>query len=57
MYFRKYALPKASLDKYQKSTASEYRWTSNMVKGPKQCYNLNRGTFIKFIDHYEGNCV
>ena len=57
MYFRKYALPKASLDKYQKSTASEYRWTSNMVKGPKQCYNLNGCTFIKFIDHYEGNCV
>ena len=37
MYFRNYGLPKTRLDKYQKSIASEYPWTSNMVNGPKHC--------------------
>ena len=35
MYFRNYGLPKARLDKYQKSYASEYPWIGNMVNGPK----------------------
>ena len=34
MYLRNYILPKRWLDKYQKSTASEYPSTSNMVTGP-----------------------
>ena len=41
MYFRNYGLPKTRLDKYQKSIASEYPWTSNMVNAPKHCSNLN----------------
>ena len=55
MYFRNYGLPKPWLDKYKKSTASVWPWKSNMVNGPKNCYNLNGGTFIIFIDHCEGN--
>ena len=54
MCFRNYGLPKTFLDKYQKSTALEYPWTSNMVNRLKNIWNLNRGTFIIFIDHWGG---
>ena len=37
MYSGNYGLPKTWLDKYQKSTASEYPWTSNMANASKQC--------------------
>ena len=37
MYFPNYGLPKSRLYKYQKSIASEYPWTSNMVDRPKNC--------------------
>ena len=30
---------------------------SNMVKGPKHCWNLNDSTFTMFIDHCQGNSV
>ena len=43
MYIRNYGLPKTWLDKYQKSSATEYPWTSNMVKRLKNCINLNGG--------------
>ena len=52
MYFRNYGLPKTWLDKYQKSIASEYPWTTNMVNRPKHCWNLNGGTFIRFIEAF-----
>ena len=55
MRFRSYGRPKTWLDKYQKSTASEYPWTSNMVYAPKHCSNLNDGSFSIFIDYCEGN--
>ena len=55
MYIRNYGLPKTWLDKYQKSSATEYPWTSNMVKRLKNCINLNGGMFIIFIDHCERN--
>ena len=55
MYIRNYGLPKTWLDKYQKSSATEYPWTSNMVKRLKNCINLNGGMFIIFIDHCEFN--
>ena len=29
--------------------------TSNMVKGPKHCWNLNHSTFTVCIDAYEDN--
>ena len=56
-YFQNYRLSKPWLDEYQKSTASEYPWRSNMVNRPKHCWNLNGGLFIIFIDHCEGNWV
>ena len=57
MYFRNYRLRKRWLDKSLKSRVSQYPLTSNMVKGPKHCSNLNRGAFAIFIDHCEGNSV
>ena len=57
MYFSNYGFPKTWSDKYQKSIASEYPWTSKMVNGPKHCSNLKSGTFIIIIDHSEGNLV
>ena len=53
MYIRNYGLPKTRLDKYQKTSACEYPWTSKMVSRPKNCLNLNGGMFIIFIDHCE----
>ena len=43
MYFRNYGLPKTWLDKYQKSTASDYPWTRKLVNLPKRCSNLSGG--------------
>ena len=57
MCFRNYGLPKTWLDKYQKSTPPVYPWRSTMVNGPKHCWNLNDGTFIRFIDQCESNWV
>ena len=57
IYFGNYGLPKTWFDKYQNSIASEYPWISNMVNGPKDCWNLNRGIFIIIIDHFLSNGV
>ena len=57
MYIRNYGLPKTRLDKYQKTSACEYPWTSKMVNRPKNCLNLNGGMFIIFIDHCESNWI
>ena len=53
MYFRYYGLPKRRLDKYLKSTVSEYPLTKNMVNALKHCSNDHGGTFIILIDHRE----
>ena len=46
MYFRKYWLQKTWLDKCLKSPVSEDFSTSNMVNGPKHCWNLHHSIFI-----------
>ena len=43
------------LDKYQKSSASDYPKPRDMVNGSKDCRNLKGGTFIIFIDHCGNN--
>ena len=43
------------LDKCLKSPLSEDPSTSDMVNGPKHCWNLNDSTFTIFIDHFESN--
>ena len=50
MYFRNYGLRKTWLDICLKSPVSEDRMTGIMVNGPKDCCNLNDGTFTIFID-------
>ena len=37
MCFRNYGFPKTWLDKYQKSSASDFPWTGNMEKTSKHC--------------------
>ena len=55
MYSRSYGLRKMWLDKYLKSLVSEVPSTSNMVNGPKHCWNVNDSTSAAFIDFCEGN--
>ena len=55
MYFENYGFQKTWLDNCLKSPVSENPSTSNMVRGPKHCWNLNDNTFTKLIDHGEGN--
>ena len=55
MYFSTFGPRKTRFDKFLKRPAEEDSLTSNMVKGPKPCWNLNDSTFIIFIDHCEGN--
>ena len=57
MYFWTYFLRKTWLDKCLKSPFSADPSTSNMVNGPKHCWNLNKSTFTIFIDHCKGNSV
>ena len=54
MYFRKYGLPKTSLDNCLQRHVSEELSTGNMVNGQKHCCNLNNRTFTILIDHREG---
>ena len=54
MYFRIYRLEKACLDNCLKSPVSEDPSRSNMVNGPKHCWNLNASTFTILIDNSEG---
>ena len=56
MYFQNYGLQKTWLDKCLKSAVSLHPSTSNMVKDPKHCSNLNDGTFTSLFDHCENFC-
>ena len=55
MYFQTYGLRKTRLDKCLKSPVSEDPSTSNMVNGPKHCWNPYGTTFTIFIEHFEGS--
>ena len=50
MYFWTYEVRKAWLEKYLKGPVSEDPLTSDMVNGPKHCWNLNDHTFTIFIE-------
>ena len=56
MYFRNYGPRKTWLDQCVKSPVSRYPSKSNMVNGPKHCWNLKDSSFSIFIDNCEGNC-
>ena len=49
--------PKTWLDKCLKSPVSEDPLRGNMLNALKNSWNLNYGTFMILIDHYEGNEV
>ena len=49
MYFWNYGLRKTWLDICVKSSVLEDALTSNIVNGPKRCWNLNNSTFTIFI--------
>ena len=53
IYLWTYGLHKTWLDKCLKSPVSEDPSTSNMVNGPKHCWNLNDTTITIFIDPSE----
>ena len=55
MYFPNDRLGKTWLGKCLKSPVSENSSTSNMANGHKHYSNLHDSTFIRFIDHCEGN--
>ena len=57
MYFLTYGLRKTWLYKCLKIPVSEDPSTSNMVNGPKDCWNLSDSNFIIIIDYCEGNSV
>ena len=43
------------LDKCLESPVSEDPWTSEMVKGPKDSWNMHDSNFARFIAHSENN--
>ena len=49
IFFWNYRLHRARLLKYLKSPVSEYLWTANMLKGPKDCWNLRSSIFFIFF--------
>ena len=51
--FSKYRLQKAGLLKSVKSLVSEHLWTVNMLKGPKECLNLQGSIFVIPFDNSE----
>ena len=57
MHFRNYGLPKMALDKYLKSTVSQYPSTGNIVNALKNCTNLHGAIFTIFIDRCKGYSV
>ena len=57
MYFWTFGVGKTWLNQSLKSSVSEDPSTSNMVIGPKHCWNLNDSTFTIFIDPCEGGSV
>ena len=54
MHFQNSGLRKTWLDNCLRSPVSEDPSTSNMVNGPKHCWNVSNSAFTKFIDHCEG---
>ena len=46
-------MQKARLVKCLKSSVSEHLWTINMLKCPKDCWNLHESYFIIFFDQSE----
>ena len=55
MYFRKYGLPKTSLDQCLKIPMSKDPSKSNTVNASKHCSNLDDTISTIFIDHWERN--
>ena len=55
--FPKLRTRKRWLNKSLKSPVSEDSSTSNMVRGTKNCWNLNHTTFTIIVDHRESNWV
>ena len=53
--FPKLRTLKTLFDECLKSPVSEDPLKSNLVNGPKHCWNLYHRTFIIFIKHCEGN--
>ena len=53
MYFRNNPVRKRGLDKCLKNQPSECISTNNMLNGHKDCWNVDDGTFLIFIDHSE----
>ena len=53
MYFRNYRLRKTLLDICLKSALSQDLLIRNMLKKPKQCFNLNDSTVTIFSDHFQ----
>ena len=59
MYFWTYGLRKTWLDICVKSSVLDDVLTSNIVNGPKRCWNLNDSTFTIFIidqDEIKSSC-
>ena len=55
--FRKLRTPKTWSGKCLKKLVSEDVSRNNMVNVSRHCWNLHRSTFIRFIGHWQGNCV
>ena len=51
MSSRNYRVRNTYLCKYLKTHVSVRPRTVNMVKGPKQCYNLRASSFINLVDY------
>ena len=49
MYFPNYRLLKTWLDKYQKSSASEYPWTRDMANLTKHCWNWTAARLLYLL--------
>ena len=57
MYFPNYRLQKTLLDNCIKNAISEDPSRSNVVNGPKHCWNLNNSALTIFSDKFEDNWV
>ena len=57
MCFRYYGLQNTCLGKCLKSPLSEDPLTTKVVNRTKHCFNLEKRTFTRSIDHCEGNGV
>ena len=53
MYFQNYRLQKALLLKCLRRSEWEHLSTVNMLKGPKQSWNMQGSSFVIFFDHSE----